>query len=382
MDLIYLDYAATTPVDNRVIDIMQPYFNQSFGNPSSIHRYGQRAEAVLDQARMGIAEVINAQPNEIIFTSSGTESDNLALRGVALAAQIAGKGNHMIISPIEHPAVSKTAEELADYHQIDLSYLPVDKYGIVSAADVSSEIRENTILVSVMAANNEIGTINPIKEIGMVCRENNVLFHTDAVQYAAHFDIDVVDLHVDLVSLGAHKFYGPKGVGALFVRHDTGLHPILTGGSQEFGLRAATQNTPLIAGMAKAIQLIKEEGSSRTEHVLALRDLLIKKVLNSIPNSKLSGHPVHRLPNHASFIFKGVDGNLLIQLLDIAGFACSSGSACKTGDPKPSSVLTELGFDPEWSLGSLRVTLGKDTTQQDVISFIDTLPGCLKKSRG
>jgi cysteine desulfurase len=331
---------------------------------------------------MGIAEVINAQPNEIIFTSSGTESDNLALRGVALAAQIAGKGNHMIISPIEHPAVSKTAEELADYHQIDLSYLPVDKYGIVSAADVSSEIRENTILVSVMAANNEIGTINPIKEIGMVCRENNVLFHTDAVQYAAHFDIDVVDLHVDLVSLGAHKFYGPKGVGALFVRHDTALHPILTGGSQEFGLRAATQNTPLIAGMAKAIQLIKEEGSSRTEHVLALRDLLIKKVLNSIPNSKLSGHPVHRLPNHASFIFKGVDGNLLIQLLDIAGFACSSGSACKTGDPKPSSVLTELGFDPEWSLGSLRVTLGKDTTQQDVISFIDTLPGCLKKSRG
>jgi len=380
MDNIYLDYAATTPVDERVTAAMQPYFTQVFGNPSSLHRFGQQAESALEKSRRELAGFLGAKPSEIIFTSCGSESDNLAIRGAAFAARQKSSANHLLISPIEHPAVLNTASQLADFHGFDLSFLPVDKFGMVSPAGVKENLKEDTFLISVMQANNEIGTINPIAEIGDICRERGILFHTDAVQSGAHFPLDVNSIKVDLLSLGAHKFYGPKGVGALYIRSGTEISPILTGGSQEFGLRAATQNIPLIVGMAAAFELVQTEHNERTNHILPLRDHLIKQVLK-IPSSQLTGHPEERLVNHASFVFEGVDGNLLISILDGAGFACSSGSACKTGDPEPSFVLTHLGYSPSWALGSLRVTLGKDTTAEDIDSFLKILPGCIHQVR-
>ncbi len=380
MNNIYLDYAATTPVDERVTATMQPYFTQVFGNPSSLHRFGQQAESALEKSRRELAGFLGAKPSEIIFTSCGSESDNLAIRGAAFAARQNSSANHLLISPIEHPAVLNTAGQLANFHGFDLSFLPVDKYGMVSPAGVKENLKEDTFLVSVMQANNEIGTINPIAEIGDICRERGILFHTDAVQSGAHFPLDVNSIKVDLLSLGAHKFYGPKGVGALYIRSGTELSPILTGGSQEFGLRAATQNIPLIVGMAAAFELVQTEHNERTNHILPLRDHLIKQVLK-IPSSQLTGHPEERQVNHASFVFEGVDGNLLISILDGAGFACSSGSACKTGDPEPSLVLTHLGYSPSWALGSLRVTLGKYTTAEDIDSFLKILPGCIHQVR-
>ncbi len=381
MNNIYLDYAATTPVDERVTTAMQPYFTQVFGNPSSLHRFGQQAESALEKSRRELAGFLGAKPSEIIFTSCGSESDNLAIRGAAFAARQKSSANHLLISPIEHPAVLKTASQLADLHGFDLSFLPVDEYGMVSPADVRENLREDTFLVSVIHANNEIGTINPIAEIGEICRERGIPLHTDAVQSAAHFPLNVNSFKVDLMSLGAHKFYGPKGVGALYIRSGSELSPILTGGSQEFGQRAATQNIPLIVGMAKAFELVQIEHNERTNHIRPLRDHLIKQVLAKIPSSQLTGHPEERLANHASFVFEGVDGNLLISILDAAGFACSSGSACKTGDPEPSLVLTQLGYSSSWALGSLRVTLGKNTTAEEIDSFLKVLPGCIHQIR-
>jgi len=381
MNNIYLDYAATTPVDERVTAAMRPYFTQVFGNPSSLHRFGQQAESALEKSRRVLAGFLGAKPSEIIFTSCGSESDNLAIKGAAFAARQQSRANHLLISPIEHPAVLNTANQLADLHGFDLSFLPVDKYGRVSPTEVQKNLREDTFLVSVMDANNEIGTINPIAEIGGICRERGIYLHTDAVQSGAHSPLDVNSLNVDLLSLGAHKFYGPKGVGALYIRSGTDLSPMLTGGSQEFGQRAATENVPLIAGMAAAFELVQVEHDQRTNHILPLRDYLIKQILTKIPSSQLTGHPEERLVNHASFVFEGVDGNLLISILDGAGFACSSGSACKTGDPEPSSVLTHLGYSPSWALGSLRVTLGKDTTAEDIDSFLNVLPGCIHQVR-
>ena len=381
MNNIYLDYAATTPVDERVTAAMQPYFSQVFGNPSSLHQFGQQAESALEKSRRKLAGFLGAKPSEIIFTSCGSESDNLAIRGAAFAARQKSSANHLLISPIEHPAVLKTASQLADLHGFDLSFLPVDEYGMVCPAGVKENLREDTFLVSVMHANNEIGTINPIAEIGDICRERGIPLHTDAVQSAAHFPLDVNSFKVDLLSLGAHKFYGPKGVGALYIRSGTELCPILTGGSQEFGQRAATENIPLIVGMAAAFELVQIEHNGRTNHLLPLRDHLIKQILKKIPSSQLTGHPEERLVNHASFVFEGVDGNLLISILDGAGFACSSGSACKTGDPEPSLVLTNLGYSPSWALGSLRVTLGKNTTAEEIDSFLKILPGCIHQVR-
>jgi cysteine desulfurase len=360
---------------------MQPYFTQVFGNPSSLHRFGQQAESALEKSRRELAGFLGAKPSEIIFTSCGSESDNLAIRGAAFAARQKSKANHLLISPIEHPAVLKTASQLADLHGFDLSFLPVDKYGMVSPEEVQENLRKDTFLVSVMQANNEIGTLNPIAEIGGICRERGIPFHTDAVQSAAHFPLDVNSIKVDLLSLGAHKFYGPKGVGALYIRSGTELSPTLTGGSQEFGQRAATQNIPLIVGMAKAFELVQIEHNERINHILPLRDQLIEQVLTNIPSSQLTGHPEERLVNHASFVFEGVDGNLLISILDATGFACSSGSACKTGDPEPSLVLTKLGYSPSWALGSLRVTLGKNTTAEEIDSFLKILPGCIHQMR-
>ena len=380
--LTYLDYGATTPIDDRVLSVMLPHLQNTYGNPSSVHLAGQQAQHTLDESRRIMAELLGALPTEIIFTSCGSESDNLALRGGAIARRKACGANRILISPVEHPAISKAAAQLMDQNDFLVEILPVDSWGRVLLHELDEVLGEDVALVSIMAANNEIGSLNPIKEIGLLCRKYRVPFHTDAVQYGAHFPMNLTELPVDMLSLGAHKFYGPKGVGALYVRQGTPLLPVQTGGSQEFGLRAATENVPLIAGMAKAFQLVQEEASRRETKLVALRDKIIREILDTIPDSQLTGaDPDQRLPNHASFVFLGVDGNLLIQVLDSEGFACSSGSACKTGDPKPSSVLTHLGYRPEWALGSLRVTLGKDTTQNEVEHFLQILPECVNRVR-
>lgn len=377
--MIYLDYAATTPMDPRVFDAMMPYFRESFGNPSSIHRLGQKAEAAVDEAREKVAAVLNCRPDEIIFTSGGSEADNLALRGAAMAHHTTGKW--ILTAKTEHPAVSKTAIQLEKEYGFLLEWLDVTEHGMVMVESLSKAVCNQSIMASVMYANNEIGTINPIAELAEVAKANNILLHTDAVQAAAYLDVDVNKLGVDLMSLGGHKFYGPKGVGALYVRKGTKLLPHLTGGSQEASLRAGTHNVPYIVGFAEALHLAAEERAARIAHVLPLRDHIIGTVLETISDTRLTGHPEKRLPNHASFVFKDVDGNLLLQLLDAAGFACSSGSACKTGNPEPSEVVTALGYSREWALGSLRVTLGADTTPDQANSLLKVLPSLVEKAR-
>jgi len=381
MDRIYLDYAATTPVDQRVLEAMLPYFSETFGNPSSVHRYGQQAEAAVDTARETVAAVLNCRPDEVIFTSCGSEADNLALRGAALAAREKNGAKWILTSKAEHHAISKTAEQLEKYYGFQVEWLELDKHGLVTPESVEKAICSETAIVSVMYANNEIGTINPIKEIAEVCHQNGILFHTDAVQAAAYLSIDVQSLGVDLLSLGGHKFYGPKGVGALYIRKGTPLIPVQTGGGQEFGVRAGTQNVPYIVGFAKALQLAADEREARVHHVRPLRDKIVGTVLEEIPDSQLTGHPEKRLPQHASFVFKNVDGNLLLTLLDAAGFACSSGSACKTGNPEPSEVMSAIGLSHEWGLGSLRVTLGSGTTPAHVDAFLRALPNLVEKAR-
>lgn len=379
--MIYLDYAATTPLDSRVLSAMLPYFRESFGNPSSLHRYGQRAEAAVETARETVAAVLNCQPGEVIFTSGGSESDNLALRGAALAMREKTGAYWILTSRAEHPAVSKTALDLEKHYGFKVEWLAVDESGMVHPDALAQALCNQTAIVSVMHANNEIGTINPIAELAAAARAHGALLHTDSVQAAAYLPMDVQTLGVDLLSLGAHKFYGPKGVGALYVRKGTPIHSMLTGGGQEHGLRAGTSNVPYIVGFAEALRLSAEERESRTAHVRPLRDHLIGAVLESVPEARLTGHPVQRMPNHASFVFKDVDGNLLLQLLDAAGFACSSGSACKTGNPEPSEVIKALGFSREWALGSLRVTLGANTTARDIEEFSRALPGLVQTCR-
>lgn len=381
MNQIYLDYAATTPVDPRVLDAMMPYFSASFGNPSSVHRYGQQAEAAIEFARETVASALNCRADEIVFTSCGSESDNLALRGAALAMREKTGANRILTSKAEHHAVSKTAEQLERYFGFEVKWLDADERGMVQPQNVERALDDKTALVSVMHANNEIGTINPIREIAEVCHRRGVLLHTDAVQAVPYLLVDVHLLGVDLLSLGAHKFYGPKGIGALYVRKGTPLIPSQTGGGQENNLRAGTQNVPYIVGLAEALRLTVEEGEERIAHVKPLRDQIIGAVLETIPDSRLTGHMDIRLPNHASFVFKDVDGNLLLTLLDAAGFACSSGSACKTGNPEPSEVMDAIGLSREWGLGSLRITLGVNTTIEEIDSFIRILPSIIAKAR-
>lgn len=377
--MIYLDYAATTPVDERVLAKMMPYFRESFGNPSSIHRYGQKAEAAVDQAREEVASVLGCLPEEIIFTSGGSEADNLALRGAMMARKDSTKW--ILTAKTEHPAVSKTGIQLAKDFGFLLEWLEVDQFGMVTVESLAKAVCNDTTMASIMYANNEIGTVNPIPDLAETAKTNQILLHTDAVQAAAYLDVDIGKLGVDLMSLGGHKFYGPKGVGALYIRKGTKLIPHITGGSQEFSLRAGTHNVPYIVGFAEALKLAAEEREARTAHVKPLRDHIIGTVLETVPDSKLTGHPEKRLPNHASFVFKDVDGNLLLQLLDSAGFACSSGSACKTGNPEPSEVIKALGYSDDWALGSLRITLGKGTTPEQVDSFLRTLPSLIDKAR-
>ncbi len=378
---IYFDYAATTPVDSRVLDAMMPFFSEQFGNPSSIHQYGQQAEAALESARETMAELLGAHSSEMVFTSCGTESDNLAIRGVAMAQRALNGADTILTTPVEHHAVLHTVEHLVKYQGFKAEILPVDANGILDPDTVRKHINQRTALVSVIHANNEIGSINPVEEIGKICREMAVPFHTDAVQAAAYLSMKNSTQWADLLTLGAHKMYGPKGVGALFVRSGIPILPVQTGGGQEGGLRAGTQNVPYIAGMAKAFELAQAAIPDRNEMMLELRDEIIEQVCERIPGAHLTGHPRQRLPNHASFVFEGVDGNHLLMILDAAGFACSSGSACKTGSPKPSEVLLALGLPPKLALGSLRITIGAATKRDEINQFLNVLPELITKAR-
>jgi cysteine desulfurase len=378
---IYLDYAATTPLDPRVLESMLPNFTENFGNSSSIHIYGQRSESALENARHELSRHLACKPEEIIFTSGGSESDNLALRGTALAMKQLSGANHILISPVEHHAVFRTALQLRDYYGFDLEFIPTDQFGQIDPQDVANRIKTSTAVVSIIYANNEIGTISPIREIAEECQKRKIPIHTDAVQAGAHLKIDMQKIQVDLLSLGAHKFYGPKGVGILFLRQGTPIIPSQTGGGQEFGLRAGTHNIPYIIGMEKAFAYAQAERTQRHEYLLPMRDRIIGNILEEIPGAHLTGHPLNRLPNHASFVFEGVDGNQLTMMLDAEGIACSSGSACKTGSPEPSEVLLALGLSPQLALGSLRVTLGVSTTYADIETFIKHLSDIIERIR-
>lgn len=376
MKQIYLDHSASTPVHPQVIESMMPFWTDFYGNPSSAHGHGRDAGFALDEARHTVADLLAARPSEIVFTGCGSESDNLAVRGVMWAARLAGRGNHLITSCIEHEAVLETAVQLRDVFGFDVTILPVDGYGRVSVDDVRAAMRSDTVLVSIMAANNEIGTMQPILEIGAIAHEHGALFHTDAVQAGATTRWNLAQMPIDLLSLAAHKFYGPKGVGILYVRDGIRLVSALTGGGQEDGRRSGTVNVAFAVGAAQAFQLAQAQLDERVAHDMTLRDRLINGVLAAIPTDDicLTGHPRERLPHHASFALRGLSGNDLLIHLDMAGFSASSGSACKTGNPKPSAILEAIGLGAEWTLGGLRFTVGAQNTLADVEALIKVLP--------
>lgn len=371
--LIYFDHAATTPVAPEVLEAMLPFFSERYGNPSSIHRLGRESARAIDQSRQDIAHLLNCQPNEIVFTSCGTEADNLALRGVALAQQARGRGQHLIVSAVEHKAVLQTAFDLRDRYGFTLTVLPVDGDGLLSLADFEAALRPDTVLISVMYANNEIGTIQPLAQIGALARSRGITFHTDAVQAGGLLPLDVEDLQVDLLALSAHKFYGPKGIGLLYVRRGTSLWSQVTGGSQETKHRAGTENVPYIVGMAAALTLTQMSRVTNNAHQAILRDRLINRVLREIPDVRVSGHRTQRLPNHASFLLGGLEIQGVLMGLDMAGIAASSGSACTSAAQEPSHVLTALGIDPIAAAGHLRLTLGHSTTDADIEAVADAL---------
>ncbi len=374
---IYLDHAATTALDPRVLDAMIPYLTTEYGNASSIYTLGRHAMQAIDRSREQVAELIHCRPTEIAFVGCGSESDNLAIKGMAYAAQ--KKGNHLITSSIEHHAVLHTCQYL-ERSGFKTTYLPVDEYGLVDPDDVARAITDQTVLVSIMYANNEVGTIEPIAEIGRICRARKIPFHVDAVQAGGALPIDVAELNADLLSLSAHKFYGPKGMGILYVRQGMRILPQMQGGSQERGRRAGTENVAGIVGTATALRLAQEEIPHVTPRIKTLRDRLIEGIL-TIPRSRLTGHPEKRLPNNASFCFEGVEGESILLSLDLHGVAASTGSACTSGSVDPSHVLIAMGLPPEWSHGSLRLTLGKANTDSDVDMVLTTLPGIVEKVR-
>ena len=375
---IYFDHAATTALDARVLDTMLPYLTTEYGNASSIYTIGRHAMQAIDHSREQVAELLHARPSEIAFVGCGTESDNLAIKGMAFASQ--KKGKHIITTPIEHHAVLYTCQYLERFG-FDTTYLPVDEYGMVNPEDVERSITDQTVLVSVMYANNEVGTIEPIAEIGRICRARKIPFHVDAVQAGGALPIDVLELKADMLSLSSHKFYGPKGLGILYVRQGMRILPQLQGGSQERGRRAGTENVANIVGAASALKLAYEEMPQVTPRIQALRDRLIAGVLQ-IPRSRLTGHPTERLPNSASFAFEGVEGESILLNLDLLGVAASTGSACTSGSVDPSHVLVAMGFPSEWSHGSLRFSLGKHNTEAEVETVLGALPGIIERLRG
>jgi cysteine desulfurase len=378
MKQIYLDHAATTPMAQEVLEAMLPYFTERYGNPSSLHAFGQDAKEGIEQARQTIAEFIHANPDEIVFTGSGTESDNTVIKGVAHTLR--AKGNHIVTSAIEHHAIHEPLHFL-EQQGYQVTYLAVDGNGLVDPDAVKKAITNKTILVSVMHANNEIGTIEPIAEIGRIAHEAGVLFHTDAVQTFGHVPIDVDALGIDLLSASAHKLYGPKGVGLLYIRKGTRIAPLLHGGDQEKRRRASTQNVPGIVGFGKAVELAGAEMGTEAARQTVLRNALIEGLLGSIPDSRLNGHPRQRLPNNANVSIAFIEGEAMLLNLDMEGIAVSTGSACTSSSLEPSHVLTAIGLSHELAHGSLRFTLGRATTQEEIEQVMRVLPGIVKKLR-
>lgn len=378
MKQIYLDNAATTTVDPRVVQAMLPYFTEIYGNPSSLHAFGQKANQAVEEARQTVASFIGAAPEEIIFTSGGTESDNAAIKGVAYARR--DKGNHIITSNIEHHAVLESCHFL-EKQGFEITRVPVDEYGLVDPEAVRKAITGKTILISIMHANNEIGTVEPIAEIGRIARGKGIYFHTDAVQTFGHLPINVRDMNIDLLSASGHKFFGPKGVGILYVRKGVRIQPFMHGGSQEKGRRASTQNVPGIVGFGKAVEIAKKEMAEEIDQVSKLRDKLIKGVLSEIEFVRLNGHPTKRLPNNASFCVSYIEGESMLLNLDMEGIACSTGSACTSSSLEPSHVMIAIGLPHELAHGSLRFSLGKETSEQDIDRVLAVLPGIVAKLR-
>ena len=377
MRRIYLDNAATTAVSPAVMEAMLPYFTQVYGNASSIHGFGREAKRAIENARRQVVKALNAAaPQEIYFTAGGTESDNWAIQGVALAHQ----GGHIITTAIEHHAVLHTCQWL-EKRGYDVTYLPVDEYGRVTAAQVEKALREDTILVSVMAANNEVGTIQPIAEIGKICRVRGVLFHTDAVQAVGAIPIDVQAMNIDLLSLSAHKIHGPKGVGVLYVRKGVKIDSLIHGGAQERGFRAGTENLPGIVGLGKAIEVACANQEDNSARMTALRQRLIDGLRTRVSDTRLNGHPTERLPGNANLSFDKVEGEALLLRLDLMGVASSSGSACTSGTLDPSHVLMALGLTQAQANGALRLTIGTDTTAEEIDAVLDILPPIVEDLR-
>jgi cysteine desulfurase len=378
-DIIYLDHSATTPLDPEVLEAMLPYLTDEFGNASSVYGLGQRARQAIDQARDEVAAFYGVAAKEVIFTSGGTEGDNFAFRGIA--QRNADRGRHVITTTIEHDAVLRSADEL-EREGFEVTRLPVDRTGLVDPSDLARALRTDTILVSVMQANNEIGTIEPIAELVAVTREHSdAYFHTDAVQSTGKIPVSAEELGVDLLSMSAHKLHGPKGVGALIVRSGVRLQPQIVGGGHERNRRAGTENVAGIVGLAKALTIAQRDLVKNTEHLTHLRDRLIAGVLDRIPRAELTGHPVKRLPHHASFLFQAVEGESLLLQLDMEGIAASSGSACTSGSLEPSHVILALGYPRDRALGSLRLSVGKGNTDEDIDLLLDRLPGMVARLR-
>ena len=379
MQRVYLDNAATTMVRQEVLDAMIPAFTTYYGNPSSLHEFARDAGKLVDEARAKVAAAIGAKPDEIVFTGGGSESDNMVLRGVAAANK--KKGKHIITSAVEHHAVLYTLQAMEREGVAELTILPVDEYGLVTPEQVKDAIRDDTVLVSIMFANNEVGTIMPVAEIGKVCREKGVLFHSDAVQAVGHVPINVSEMNIDMLSMSAHKFHGPKGVGALYIKKGVRFPALIIGGGQEKKRRAGTENVPGIVGMGRALELAVEHMEANALRVGALRDKLMKAIPAAIPEVKLNGHPTMRLPNNVNFSIRYIEGESILLMLDINGIAASSGSACTSGSLDPSHVLLAMGLPHEIAHGSLRLTLSEFTTEQEIDYVLDLLPQIVQRLR-
>ena len=376
--IVYLDHAATTATKKEVIEEMLPYFNQKYGNASSIYNIGNEAREALEASRSKVAKILNAEPTEIYFTSGGSESDNLAIKGVAHANK--EKGNHIITSKIEHHAILNSCKTL-EQEGFNITYLDVDKDGIIDLEQLKKSITDKTILISIMFANNEIGTIQPIEEIGKIASENNILFHTDAVQAVGNVKIDVKSMNIDLLSMSSHKFYGPKGVGAIYIKKGSKVDKIIDGGHHERNMRAGTENISGIVGLAKALELAYENIEENNKHLIDLRDYYINQVQAKIPNVKLNGHKTNRLPGNANMSFEKVNGEKLLLNLSLNGICASAGSACSAGESKASHVLLAIGLSPEMARSSLRTTFGNENTKEDVDYVIENLEKLVAKLR-
>ncbi|MCK8825242.1 cysteine desulfurase NifS [Fuchsiella alkaliacetigena] len=380
MEPIYLDNASTTPTAPEVLAAMKPYFTDTFGNASSVHAFGRESKEAVEEAREKVADLIGAdEPREIIFTSGGTEADNLAIKGIAM--QNREQGKHIITSAIEHHAVLHPCEYLEEYHGFEVTSIPVDEEGLVNPLDVAEAVRDDTVLISIMLANNEVGTIQPIAEIGKIAQQKGICFHTDAVQAVGSIPVDVNELNVDLLSLSGHKFNAPKGIGALYIRKGTRIVPFMHGGAQERGKRASTENVPSIVGMGKAAEIVKNELKEKQEKLTRLRDKLIEGIEERIDEVQLNGHRNKRLPNNVNISIRYIEGESLLLNLDLKGIAASSGSACTSGSLDPSHVLLAMGISHEIAHGSLRLTLGKYNTEAEVEHVLDVLPKIVEKLR-